>query len=197
MTMLTTVHPRKAVLVPALSRAGNLALVLAASAFIALMAHVRLPLPFTPVPITGQTFAVLLVGAALGSRRGAAAVLAYLAEGALGLPVFAGGGGLAYLLGPTGGYLFGFVAAAWVVGKLAEHGHDRRFITAWAGFLLGEIVLYAFGLAWLSRFVGMRQAIALGLTPFLLGDALKALAAGLLLPTVWQWQRPTTHRSAE
>jgi len=189
MTILTTVHPRKTVLVPSFSRAGNLALILAASAFIALMAHVRIPLPFTPVPVTGQTLAVLLVGAALGSRRGAAAVLAYLAEGALGLPVFASGAGLAYLFGPTGGYLVGFVAAAWVVGKMAERGHDRSFASAWLGFLLGEVVLYALGLAWLSRFVGLRQAVALGLAPFLLVDALKAVAAGLLLPAVWRIRR--------
>ncbi len=189
MTTFTTVHPRKTVLVPSFSRVGNAALILAASAFIALMAHVRLPLPFTPVPVTGQTFAVLLVGAALGSRRGALAVLAYLAEGALGLPAFASGAGLAYVFGPTGGYLVGFVAAAWVVGKMAEMGHDRRFATAWLGFLLGEMVLYAFGLAWLSRFVGWQQAIALGLAPFVLADALKAVAAGLLLPAVWRFQQ--------
>ncbi len=177
---------RKTTLVPPLSRAGNVALVLAASLFIALMAQVRLPLPFTPVPITGQTFAVLLVGAALGSRRGAAAVLAYLAEGLLGLPVFAGGAGLVYALGPTGGYLLGFVAAAFLTGLVAERGGDRRVATAWVGFLLGEAAIYALGVPWLAHFVGFPQAVAIGLLPFIAGDIVKAVAAGLLLPAAWQ-----------
>ncbi len=189
MTAYTPTYVRRTVLVPAFSRAGNAAVIVAASLFIALMAHVRLPLPFTPVPLTGQTFAVLLVGAALGSRRGTAAVLVYLAEGALGLPVFAGGAGLAYLLGPTGGYLFGFLAAAWLSGRFAERGNDRRLATAWVGFLAGEAAIYALGVPWLALFVGFPQAVALGLLPFLLGDFLKALAAGLLLPAVWRWAR--------
>ncbi len=189
MTTYTPTYTRRTVLVPNLSRAGNLALILAASLFIALMAHIRLPLPFTPVPITGQTFAVLLVGAALGSRRGAAAVLAYLAEGAIGFPVFASGAGLAYLLGPTGGYLFGFLAAAWLSGLFAESGHDRRTTTAWLGFLLGEAAIYTLGVPWLAHFIGFPQAVAMGLLPFLPGDLLKALAAGLLLPAAWRWTR--------
>jgi len=186
MTVYTPSTARKTVLAPSLSWAGNLTLVLAASLFIGLMAHVRLPLPFTPVPITGQTFAVLLVGAALGSRRSAAAVLAYLAEGAAGLPVFSGGAGLAYLLGPTGGYLLGFVAAAFLTGWLAERGGDRRFATAWVGFLLGEAAIYALGVPWLAHFVGFPQAVALGLLPFIGGDIVKAVAAGLLLPAAWR-----------
>ncbi len=189
MTTYTPTYARRTVLIPTLSGVGNAALIIAASLFIAAMAHVRLPLPFTPVPITGQTFAVLLVGAALGSRRGAAAVLAYLTEGALGLPVFASGAGLAYLLGPTGGYLFGFLAAAWLSGLLAERGHDRRAATAWLGFLLGEAAIYALGVPWLAHFVGFPHAITMGLLPFLLGDFLKALAAGLLLPAAWRFTK--------
>ncbi len=187
MTTCASSYPRKTVLVPPLSRAGNVALIFAASLFIALMAHVRLPLPFTPVPVTGQTFAVLVVGAVLGSRRGTAAVLAYLAEGLLGLPVFAGGAGLAYALGPTGGYLLGFVAAAFLTGLLAERGGDRRFASAWVGFLLGEAAIYALGVPWLAHFVGFPQAVAMGLLPFIVGDLAKALVAGLLLPIAWQW----------
>ncbi len=186
MTTYTPTYARKTVLVPTLSRLGNAALIFAASLFIGLMAHVRLPLPFTPVPITGQTFAVLLVGAALGSRRGAAAGLAYLAEGAAGLPVFAGGAGPAYLLGPTGGYLLGFIAAAFLTGRLAERGGDRRFATAWVGFLLGEAAIYALGVPWLAHFVGFPQAVAMGLLPFIVGDIVKAIAAGLLLPAAWR-----------
>ena len=187
MTLNTLTYPRM-VLVPPLSRRANLALILGASLFIALLAQVRIPLPFTPVPITGQTLGVLLVGAALGPWRGAAAVLTYLTEGLLGLPVFAGGGaGLAHLLGPTGGYLVGFVAAAWVAGALAERRLDRRGRTAWLAFLLAEVALYLPGLAWLALYVGPQRALALGLYPFILGDLLKALLAGALLPTAWRW----------
>lgn len=189
MALRTLTYPRT-VLVPPLSRRANLALLLGASLFIALLAQVRVPLLFTPVPITGQTLAVLLVGAALGSRRGALAVLLYLAEGLAGLPVFAGGGsGLAHLLGPTGGYLVGFVAAAWVAGFMAEQGWDRRGRTAWLVFLLAEVALYLPGLAWLALFVGPQRVLVLGLAPFVLGDVLKALIAGALLPTVWRWVR--------
>lgn len=190
---LTTTHPH--VLIPARSRRADGALVLAASLFIALMAQVSLPLPFTPVPITGQTFAVLLVGATLGARRGALAVLAYLAEGLAGLPVFAGGtGGLAHLLGPTGGYLLGFVAMAATVGALAEHGLDRRLRSAWLAFLLGEAVLYLCGLPWLAVFVGPSKALTLGLLPFLPGDLLKALLAGLALPALWAFRSHPRNR---
>jgi len=187
--MTTTVCSRKTVLVPPLPRVGTFTVVLAASLLIALLAHVRFTLPFTPVPVTGQTLGVLLVAAALGARRGTAAVLAYLAEGALGLPVFAGGSGMAYLFGPTGGYLLGFLAAAWVVGALAERGSERNLRTAWLAFLAGEAVIYAFGVPWLGLYVGFSRAVVLGFTPFLLGDLLKALFAGLLLPAAWRLQR--------
>ncbi len=187
--MTTWTSSQRTTLVPPLSRAGNWAAVLLASALLAALAQLRVVLPFTPVPITGQTLGVLLVAAALGPRRGAAAVLAYLAEGLLGLPVFAGGGsGLGYLLGPTGGYLVGFVAAAWVVGAWAQRS-GRRLATAWLGFVAGEAVLYAVGLFWLGWYVGWAQAPALGLFPFLLGDALKAGLAGLLLPAAWRLVR--------
>ncbi len=185
---MTVASLRARTLVPALPRWGEVGVVVAASAFVALMAQVSVPLPFSPVPITGQTFAVLLVGAALGARRGAAALALYLLEGALGLPVFAGGsGGLTRLLGPTGGYLVGFVAMAWVVGALAERNWDRRWRTAWLAFLAGEVVLYLCGLPWLARFVGGERALALGLWPFVPGDILKAVLAGVALPAAWRW----------
>jgi biotin transport system substrate-specific component len=165
-------------------------LVGAGSLLVAALSQVSLPLPFTPVPLTGQTFAVLLVGAALGARRGAASLALYILEGGLGLPVFAGGAaGPARLLGPTGGYLLGFVAAAWVVGRLAERGLDRRRLTALLAFLAGEIAIYACGLAWLASFVGVREAVLAGLWPFLPGDVLKALLAALALPGAWAWTR--------
>ncbi len=158
------------------TRARAWAWVLLGSALLALAARVRVPLPFTPVPVTAQTFAVLVLAAALGARRGVQAVLLYLLWGALGLPVFSQGGGAAYLLGPTGGYLLGFVGMAAVVGRWAERTPPTS-LRFWAAFFVGEVVLYALGLAWLSVFVGPQRALALGLWPFLVPDALKGLAA--------------------
>lgn len=162
--------------------ARDLLLVLVGSFAIALSAQVAVYLPFTPVPISGQTFAVLLVGAALGSRRGAFAVLTYVGQGAAGLPVFAGGAaGLVNVLGPRGGYLAGMVVAAYVVGLLAERGWDRKVFRATAAMVLGNVAIYAVALPWLSFFVGgdLATAFALGCAPFLVGDMIKvALAAG-------------------
>ncbi len=165
------------------------ALIVLGSLLVAALAQVRIVLPFTPVPITGQTFAVLLIGAVLGSRRGAAAIGLYIAEGALGLPFFAGGAGWAALAGPTGGYLLGFIAAAYLVGLLTERGLDRRFQTALPAFLLGAVVIYTFGLLGLARFVGFQKAFMAGMVPFLAGDALKVVLAGSLLPAAWKFVR--------
>lgn len=141
-----------------------------------------------PVPITGQTFAVLMLGALLGSRRGALCVLTYIAEGAAGLPVFAHArGGFAVLISPTGGYLIGFVAAACIVGLLAEKGWDRRAGTTILAMLSGNIVIYAFGLLWLSLLMGInKKVLAAGLYPFIIGDILKTILAAILLPTGWK-----------
>ncbi len=141
-----------------------------------------------PVPITGQTFAVLVAGALLGSRRGALSQLSYLAIGATGIPYwFALGGppGIARLAGPTGGYLIGFVAVAFVVGWLAERSWDRRVWKAVLAMLAGEIVLYAFGLSWLIRFVPADKLLQAGLYPFIIGDLIKVTAAALILPSGW------------
>jgi len=151
-------------------------------------AYLAIPLPFTPVPITGQTFAVMLIGMVLGRTRGAAVVLAYLVEGACGLPVFAGGAmGLPALIGPTGGYLFGFVIAAWVTGFLAEHGWDRSYIPSSLAMLIGHAVVFASGVAWLYRYVPADQLIALGVAPFVLGAIIKIVAAAGVLPTIWKF----------
>ncbi len=172
--------------------------VLAGSVLVALAARIRIPLPFTPVPITGQTFGVLLVGAALGAYRGALSLSLYLLEGLLGLPVFAGGAsGLKVLAGPTGGYLLGFILAAWVTGRLAERGWDRSPLRTAAAMLLGEVAIYAVGLPWLAATAGAALAakyhtgvlvavLAAGLFPFIPGDTLKLLAAAGLLPGVWK-----------
>jgi biotin transporter BioY len=141
-----------------------------------------------PVPITGQTFAVLLTGALLGSRRGALSQISYLAIGATGIPYwFALGGplGVARLVGPTGGYLVGFVAVAFLVGWLAERGWDRRVWTAVLAMLAGEAVLYVFGLSWLAHFVSGDKVLQVGLYPFIIGDLIKVAAAALILPSGW------------
>lgn len=162
-------------------------LVLAGSALIAVSAWVAVPLPFSPVPVTGQTFAVLLVGSVLGSRRGAASALAYLAEGASGMPVFAGGASGAHVLaGPTGGYLAGFVLGAWLCGALAERGWDRRAATTIASMALGNLVILIPGLLWLARFVETGPVLAVGLWPFIPGDIVKIGLAATLLPLGWK-----------
>ena len=159
---------------------------------LALAAHLRIILPFTVVPITGQTFAVLLLGAAYGWRRGAVTVALYLATGLAGLPVFADVAGLA-----TFGYLAGFLLAAGLVGWLAERGWDRHFVSALGAMLAGEVVIYACGLLWLARFVGWEHVVAEGLLPFLPGDALKLVAAALVLPAAWQVVRVIRGRRSE
>jgi biotin transport system substrate-specific component len=174
----------------ALPRAGslkNLLLIAGASALTALAAQIALPVPWSPVPITGQTWAVLLTGAVLGARRAFLAQALYLLEGACGLPVFAGGGlGLATLAGPTAGYLVAFPFAAALTGALAERGWDRRFPATAAAMLLGSAVILASGLAWLSRFVPAGQLLSAGLTPFVPGDLLKASLAALAFPAAWR-----------
>jgi len=153
---------------------------------LALAAQVRIPLLFTPVPITGQTFIVLLTGALLGPRLAAAAMVAYLLEGAAGLPVFQGGNsGIAYMFGPTGGYLIGFIASASIVGWFARRGFDRRFVTAAAAMAAAEIALYSCGLAWLSLFAPADKLLQMGLLPFIPGDIVKIAAAAAVLPTGW------------
>ena len=144
--------------------------------------QVRIPLPFTPVPITGQTLGVLLLGALLGSRYGTAVVSAYVLEGVVGLPVFAGWkGGITALLGPTGGYILGFIPAAFLVGYLLERGFCRNWLTILAALIAGNATIYAFGLPWLAFFVGWDKVLLMGLLPFVLGDLVKLLVAASLV----------------
>ena len=177
-------------------RAGtllNLLMIVAASALTAAAAQIAIPVPWSPVPITGQTFAVLLSGAVLGSRRAFLAQLLYVAEGAMGLPVFAGGAaGIAKLMGPTGGYLAAFPFAAFLTGFLAERGWDRRFFTTYAALLIGSAVIFAGGLAWLARFVPADRLLMSGLLPFIPGDLLKSALASAAFPAAWRWAH---HRS--
>jgi biotin transport system substrate-specific component len=171
LTLADAVLPRGRLLRDALLVAG-------ASALIALASQVWLPLPFTPVPLTLQTLAVLLSGMVLGSKRGALAVGAWIAEGLLGLPVFAHG---AF----TAGYVVGFVLAAALVGLLAERRWDRRPATTVLAMGLGSLVIYGCGVAWLSFFVGFPAAVVQGVLPFLVGDALKIALATAALPLAW------------
>ena len=167
--------------------ARDAVLIVGACLFTALLAQVKIPLGFTPVPITGQTFAVLLVGAALGSRRGAAAMLLYLVAGSW-LPFYAGGAsGFVWSIA-SGGYIVGFIPAAYVVGWLAERGWDRK-VWILVAMLAGNIILYLPGLLWLSRFVlpewACGNTLNCGLYPFILGDLIKLYVASLLLPGGW------------
>ena len=159
-------------------------IVLLGSWLIALTAQVVIPL--VPVPVTGQTFGVLLISALLGRKRGVWTILTYLAQGAAGLPFFAGAtGGIAKLLGPTGGYLFGFIFAAYVVGWLSEKGWDRRFFSTIGSMIFGNLVIYACGVTWLSYFIGWNASLSAGLYPFIYGDILKIFLAALILPYLW------------
>jgi biotin transport system substrate-specific component len=166
--------------------AYDTSLIIGGSLLVALAAQISIRLPFSPVPVTGQTLAVLLIGALLGSRRGVWSMIAYLIQGLIGLPVFASGAsGPAHVMGPTGGYLVGFIAAAYVTGRLAERGWDRHVMTTSLAMLIGNAIIYGFGLSWLSLYVG-KQAIALGLLPFALGDVIKLALAAAALPFGWK-----------
>src|SRR5436190_2103436 len=170
------------------TRARDLVLIVAGALFIYLTSKIVIPVAGSPVPITGQTFGVLLVGGALGLRRGAVAVALYVLLGVVGLPFFAEGkGGLTVIWGATGGYLIGFVLAGAVVGRLAELGWDRKIGGAIGAMLVGSAVIYAVGLPWLKVVTGMtvEQTIANGLTPFLIGDTIKIILAAVLFPAAW------------
>jgi biotin transport system substrate-specific component len=174
---------------PRSSRVADAVLVLAGAALVAVAAQLEFHLPGTPVPITGQTFAVLLVGASLGAVRGGASLMLYFLAGLVGAPVYSGGEeGWSIVQGATGGYLIGFVVAAAVVGWLAERRWDRRFSSAVAAMLTGNVIVYAFGLPWLARVVdlGFEDTLAQGLAPFVPGDLLKLYLAAALLPAAWR-----------
>ncbi|MDP3543773.1 MAG: biotin transporter BioY [Elusimicrobiota bacterium] len=161
--------------------------VLVASLFIAVCAQINIPLPFTPVPLSGGTLGVLYTGALLGSRRGAAAVVLYLLQGSMGLPVFSGGAaGFLHLFGPTGGYLIGFPVGAFATGLLAERGWDRTPGRAFLAMLAGSLPIFALGLLGLSRFVPAETLLVQGLWPFLPGDLLKSALSAGLLPLGWK-----------
>lgn len=181
-TLRTALLPRTSVVTDTLLVAGG-------ALFVALVAQLAFYLPFTPVPVTGLTFGVLVTGAAMGAVRGLLATALYVLLGVAGLPVYADASyGIEVLLGVTGGYLVGSVLAAALTGFLAERAWDRKVASAVPAMLLGELVIFTFGVGWLMVVldVGLAQGLALGLVPFILGELVKLVAAGLLLPGAWK-----------
>ena len=166
-------------------------LIIAICGTILLAVSAKVKIPFYPVPMTMQTFVVLLLGVSLGWKLGLFTVSLYLIQGIAGLPVFAGtpekGIGLLYMAGPTGGYLVGFALAAGLTGWLAERGLDRSVIGTAIAMIAGNLVIYVFGLAWLANFVGFEKAVTFGLIPFLFGDLIKIMLATASLPVIWKF----------
>ena len=169
-------------------------LVVGAAGFVGVLAQISIHLSFTPVPITGQTLGVLLAGTALGWKRGAAAMALYGVAGLAGVPWFAGHS--SGYVGASFGYIIGFVLCAALCGYLAERGADRAVLKSVPAMVVGEIVMYGAGVLWLGAYlhVGLAKAIALGLTPFLAGDAIKAAIAAVLLPGAWRLARRADSR---
>lgn len=169
---------------PLLALTTDVALITGGTILLALLAQIKVPM--FPVPVTGQSLGILLLGAGLGVSRGVGSVLAYLGLGAAGAPVFAGGIGLTALVGPTGGFLLSFIPAVAVVGFLCERGWDRSFRGALVTFFAGHAVIFVIGVAWLATLIGIDEAIMAGLVPFLPGMLIKTLIATLLLPLLWE-----------
>ena len=186
MSALTTTHsPISAVLWPENTLLRNIILAFGGSLLLAISAHINVLT--LPVPVTMQTFVVLGLGAALGWRLAGATVLLYLSQGALGLPVFAKGAGPLYMMGPTGGYLLGFLIAAVVVGWLAERGMDRTPAKMFPAMLFGNFLIYIPGVLWLASFIGMDKTFMGGVLPFLLTDVVKCALAAIVFPLAWKF----------
>ena len=182
LTLRTVVAPRSSALTHSLFIVGG-------TAFIALMAQISIPVPGSPVPVTGQTLAVLLVGTTYGARLGVATFSTYLLAGIAGAPVFAGGTyGIDRVIGATGGYLFGMLLATAVLGYLAERRADRNFATSFPAILFGTLIIFTFGLFWLHLSLDLTWAktFSLGLTPFIVGEVLKIAIVGTSLPLIWR-----------
>jgi biotin transport system substrate-specific component len=175
--LLSTVWPKSQLLHKAVVVGLGVALLTLAS---------KVQVPFWPVPMTLQVLAVLMIGATAGARLGGATVLAWLGLGALGAPVFATGAGLAYMVGPTGGYLAGFLAAAVVVGHLADKGHGRTIVSALLMLLAGVAMIYVLGLGWLASIIGAEKAITAGLMPFIPAEVLKVALGTAILTAAWK-----------
>lgn len=188
MNITTTARPP--IIASLAGRSVYAPVLLAAIGVLLLSVSAKLQIPLWPVPMTMQTYVILVVAMAYGTRLGVATVFAYLLAGAIGLPVFAGtpekGIGISYMLGPTGGYLAGFLIATWVMGKLAERGWDRRVLPCLAAMTLGHLLILACGVAWLASSLGWPRAITVGLTPFIVATIAKTILAGVTLPLAWR-----------
>jgi len=169
----------------------DMILCMAFSFFIGLSAQFAFPLPFSPVPVTGQTFAILLTGMVLGWRRSLATLILYIFEGIAGLPVFTPGLsiGFARLLGPTGGYLMGFVFAATILGFLAERGWDKSYLKSLFGMFLALVIIYSFGVVRLAGFLPLNKVLFAGLYPFVPGEIFKVMLAAGIAPSIWKFIR--------
>ena len=170
----------------------SLALVAAGVGILA--ASARIQVPFYPIPVTMQTLAVMVIAMAYGSKLGTATLFSYLLTGFLGAPVFAGGAGFAYMVGPTGGYLAGFLVSGVVLGALADRGWTRNWQTTAAAMIVGTAIIYLLGVAWLSQLIGFDKAVQFGLIPFIYGDILKLVIAAVSVPFMWKLVAKLTAR---
>jgi biotin transport system substrate-specific component len=198
MTTSTLALPRRAVLADAIpgDRVRDAALILTGALFMAVMAQIAIPVPGSPVPITGQTLGVVLCGATLGANRGVTSMLLYVAMG-LFLPVYSdGGSGFEHLWGATGGYIIGFVLATYAVGWLAERGADRRVAVAFASFVVGQLIVFGIGVPWLKVWADGSWANAIhdGFTIFIVGGLVKAAVAAAIVPGAWRFVRKLEER---
>lgn len=185
-SLRATIFPRSTALTQALFILGGVG-------FIALLAQIAIPVPGSPVPVTGQTLAVLLIGTTYGARLGVLTFATYLLAGVAGAPIFAPSGtsanhGIDRLIGATGGYLVGMLVASLVLGYLADRKADQKFKTSFPALLLGDAIIFTFGLLWLQQTLNLSwsQTIAAGFTPFILGEALKIAITATSLPLVWR-----------
>lgn len=165
----------------------RIVLVIGGTAILALSAQIKIPLG--AVPFTMQTFVVLVMGMVYGRRLATATLLLYLGEGAVGLPVFANGGGITYFMGPTAGFLLAFLVATALLGTLAERGWGQTFVSTIAVMLVGTAVIFAGGLAWLSYLIGFQKAVAVGFTPFIFSESAKIILAAVAMPICWRFIR--------
>ena len=185
-SLRSMVLPHSSLLIKAALSAGGVL-------FLAAMAQIAIPVPGSPVPVTGQTLGVLLIGTTYGSGLGVATFVMYLLAGIAGAPVFAGASfGFEKITGATGGYLIGMMVATYLLGLLAKRRLDQRFLTSLPSMLFGTLIIFSFGLLWLHHFTGKDWAwtIAAGLTPFIVGEAIKIAIAGTSLPILWRLINP-------
>ena len=187
--MSLTVTPLRTALIPRSSAISNAVLVVSGVLGLAALAQIAIPVPGSPVPVTGQTLGVLILGTTYGSTLGFTTFALYLLAGIAGAPVFANGAhGLDRIVGATGGYLIGMLVATLILGQLARFRLDQNFLTALPSMLIGTVITFAFGLVWLQQFTGQSWSwtISAGLTPFLIGEVLKIAIAGTSLPVIWR-----------